>query len=88
MSFAIFQRESDATAYIAACDADLGLPKPGDPVEPQPYGWTMTWADVLVHPGGSPFAVAVCETVQPPVGTLIVDDLSADWFPPPPWSTP
>ena len=43
---ALFPTADEATAYRDACNAALGLPKPGVPASDFPYGWTLTWADV------------------------------------------
>lgn len=43
---AVFPDIASATAYRDACNAAEGLPKPGEPEAPYPYGWTLSWADV------------------------------------------
>lgn len=51
---ALFPDSESATAYRDACNAAEGLPKPGIPEAPYPYGWTLSWADVAEADGGFP----------------------------------
>lgn len=42
-----FPDATSATQYRDACNAAEGLPRPGNPPAPYPYGWTLSWADVF-----------------------------------------
>lgn len=68
---ALFLVESEATSYVDQCNNILGLPKPGIPETPYPYGWTLTWADVT-QDVNSKFPVPVCELVPVPDGVEVV----------------
>lgn len=69
---ALFLSEAEATAYRDACDEAEGLPKPGVPEAPFPYGWTLSWADVTEVEGAWP--VPVHGSVAVPSGVQVVAD--------------
>jgi hypothetical protein len=70
MTIARFSDAESATAYRDACNAAEGLPKPGTPPAPFPYGWTLSWADVVEQDGA--FAVPVHGSVPVPEGVPVV----------------
>ncbi len=59
-----------ATTYRDACNAAEGLPRPGTPPAPFPYGWTLSWADVREVDGAYP--IPVCDAVPVPDGVPVV----------------
>lgn len=69
---ALFPSAKAATAYRDACNAAEGLPKPGVPAAEFPYGWTLTWADVVERDGVWP--VPVHDAVPVPDGVPVVSD--------------
>lgn len=71
MRSALFSDAESATAYRDACNAAEGLPRPGDPPAPYPYGWTLTWADVREVDGVWP--IPVHPAVPVPDGVPVVD---------------
>lgn len=87
MSYAVFVVQREAEAFSAAVDASEGLPKPGDPVAPFDYGWTLHWASLIAHPDGTKWAYPLAGCPLPaPGGAQIVDALTPDWFPPGPFT--
>jgi len=52
-----FPDAESATAYRDACNVADGLPRPGVPERPFPYGWTTSWADVVEQDGVFPIPV-------------------------------
>lgn len=65
-----FTDEASATAYRDACNQAEGLPRPGVPEAPYPYGWTLSWADVREVDGAWP--VPVHDAVPVPDGVEVV----------------
>lgn len=65
-----FTDEASATAYRDACNATEGLPRPGVPEAPYPYGWTLSWADVREESGVWP--VPVHDAVPIPEGVEVI----------------
>lgn len=65
-----FLDAASATAYRDACNVAEGLPKPGTPEAPYPYGWTLSWADVREVDGAWP--VPVHDAVPVPDGVEVV----------------
>ena len=69
MRTAHFPDATSATAYRDTCNAADCLPKAGVPAAEYPYGWTLTWADV-VEQGGA-FPIPVCDAVPVPDGVPV-----------------
>lgn len=67
-----FPDASSATAYRDACNAAEGLPRAGSPPAPYPYGWTLTWANVVERDGV--FPVPVHDAVPVPDGVPVVHE--------------
>jgi len=67
-----FPDAASATTYRDACNAADGLPKAGVPAAEFPYGWTLTWADVVERDGAWP--VPVHPLVEVPDGVPVVPD--------------
>ena len=57
MPTALFPDAGSATAYRDACNSAEGVPKPGVPEAPYPYGWTLSWSDVAAVEGAYPVPV-------------------------------
>jgi hypothetical protein len=72
MSTAHFPTAAEAAIYVDACNAAEGLPKPGVPAAEFPYGWTLTWADVVERDGV--FPIPTCDAVPVPDGVPVVHE--------------
>lgn len=85
MSYAIFDSEAGARAFIAEADAANGYPKAGEPEAPYPFGWTLTHDEPRVNSHGDLWAVSTARAgVEPGADVLVVESLPADWNPGPP----
>jgi len=69
---ATFPDAEAAAAYRDACNAVEGLPRAGSPPAEFPYGWTLTWADVVEVDGA--FPVPVHSLVPVPDGVPVRAD--------------
>ncbi len=89
----IFDQLSDAQAYVAAIDAAMGYPLPGDPpTPPEPDGspgpgWTVTW-DIPRKSFSEPlWAVSEAPVSSgvpfPEAAVDILAALPSSWYPPP-----
>lgn len=80
MSYATHATEAESLAFVAVCDAVLGLPHAGEPVAEYPLGWTLTWAIPRKHPTLALWAVEIPAGVPPPMFG-VRDSLDASWSP-------
>ena len=67
---ALFITDESATVYRDACNIAEGLPKAGIPEAEYPYGWTLSWSNIVEVDGKWP--VEVHPKVPVPEGVEVI----------------